>query len=50
MNDGRMNTLLDSVKDHIDGYLQVTDEEAMDMTRRLVREEGIFTGFSSLWL
>lgn len=34
-------------KQHIDGYLQVTDEEAMDMTRRLAREEGIFGGFSS---
>lgn len=34
-------------KDHIDGYLQVTDEEAMDMTRRLAREEGMFAGFSS---
>jgi cysteine synthase len=34
-------------KDHIDGYLQVTDEEAMEMTRRLAKEEGIFTGFSS---
>jgi cysteine synthase A len=34
-------------KDHIDGYLQVTDEEAMDVARRLAREEGIFAGFSS---
>jgi len=34
-------------KDHIDGYLQVTDEEAMDMARRLAKEEGIFAGFSS---
>jgi cysteine synthase len=34
-------------KDHIDGFLQVTDEEAMDVTRRLAREEGIFAGFSS---
>jgi cysteine synthase A len=34
-------------KDCIDGYLQVTDEEAMDVTRRLAREEGIFAGFSS---
>lgn len=34
-------------KDHIDGYLQVTDEEAMDMARRLAREEGVFAGFSS---
>jgi cysteine synthase A len=34
-------------KDHIDGYLQVTDEEAMNMARRLAKEEGIFAGFSS---
>lgn len=34
-------------KSHIDGYLQVTDEEAMDIARRLAREEGIFAGFSS---
>jgi cysteine synthase len=34
-------------KDLIDGYLQVTDEEAMDVTRRLAKEEGIFAGFSS---
>jgi cysteine synthase A len=34
-------------KDHIDGYLQVTDEEAMEVTRRLASEEGIFAGFSS---
>jgi cysteine synthase A len=33
--------------EHVDGYLQVTDEEAMDVTRRLAREEGIFAGFSS---
>ncbi len=31
----------------IDGYLQVTDEEAIDAARRLAREEGIFAGFSS---
>lgn len=30
-----------------DGYLQVTDEEAIVMARRLAREEGIFAGFSS---
>lgn len=34
-------------KDHIDGYLQVSDEEAMEIARRLAREEGIFGGFSS---
>jgi cysteine synthase A len=33
--------------DHIDGYLKVTDEEAIAMSRRLAREEGIFAGFSS---
>lgn len=31
----------------IDGYLKVTDREAIDMARRLAREEGIFAGFSS---
>ncbi|HUF00465.1 MAG TPA: cysteine synthase family protein [Anaerolineales bacterium] len=34
-------------KNHIDGYLQVTDEEAMELARRLANEEGIFAGFSS---
>ena len=34
-------------KDLIDGYLQVTDEEAMEVTQRLAKEEGIFGGFSS---
>ena len=33
--------------EHIDGYLKVTDSEAVDMARRLAREEGIFAGFSS---
>lgn len=33
--------------EHIDGYLQVTDEEAVQATRRLAKEEGIFAGFSS---
>ena len=33
--------------DLTDGYLEVTDEEALDVTRRLAREEGIFAGFSS---
>ena len=34
-------------KDLIDGYLQFTDEKAMEVTRRLAKEEGIFAGFSS---
>jgi cysteine synthase len=34
-------------KSHIDGYLQVRDEEAMEITRLLAKEEGIFAGFSS---
>jgi len=31
----------------VDGYLRVTDDEAMTMARRLAREEGVFGGFSS---
>ena len=30
-----------------DGCLQVSDDEAMTMARRLAREEGLFAGFSS---
>ncbi len=33
--------------EHIDGYIQVSDEEAIRCARRLAREEGIFAGFSS---
>lgn len=33
--------------EHIDGYLQVTDEDVMEVSRRLAKEEGIFAGFSS---
>ena len=33
--------------DHVDGYLQVGDEEAVEVARRLASEEGIFAGFSS---
>jgi len=31
----------------IDGYLKVSDQEAVLTARRLAREEGLFTGFSS---
>jgi len=34
-------------REHIDGFLQVTDDEAIACARRLAREEGIFGGFSS---
>jgi cysteine synthase A len=37
--------LLDRVP--IDGFLTVSDEEAIEMARRLAREEGVFAGFSS---
>jgi cysteine synthase A len=33
--------------EHVDGYLQVTDNEAIACCRRLAKEEGIFAGFSS---
>ena len=33
--------------EHVDGYLKVTDTEAIEVARRLAREEGIFAGFSS---
>ena len=33
--------------EHIDGYLQVTDSEAIQITRRLAKEEGVFAGYSS---
>ena len=33
--------------EHIDGYLQVTDDEAIQTSRLLAKKEGIFAGFSS---
>ncbi|MGE5257844.1 MAG: PLP-dependent cysteine synthase family protein [Hyphomicrobiales bacterium] len=33
--------------EHIDGYLKVSDTDAIRMARRLARQEGIFAGFSS---
>jgi cysteine synthase A len=33
--------------DLIDGYLQVSDQQAIAVARRLAREEGIFAGYSS---
>ena len=32
---------------HVDGYLQVSDAEAIDATRSLAASEGLFAGFSS---
>ena len=34
-------------RDLVDGFLQVTDEQAIEATRILAGEEGIFAGFSS---
>lgn len=33
--------------DLIDGYVQVSDEDAVKIARRMAKEEGIFAGFSS---
>lgn len=33
--------------EHIDGYVQVGDEEVIQTARKLAQEEGIFAGFSS---
>lgn len=33
--------------EHVDGYVQVSDQQAVETARRLAREEGIFAGFSS---
>ena len=34
-------------REHVDGYLQVQDEVAMQTARALAKKEGIFAGFSS---
>ena len=34
-------------RDWIDGFLEVRDQDAMAMARRLAREEGLFVGFSA---
>jgi cysteine synthase A len=33
--------------EHVDGYVQVSDEEAIQAARRLAKEEGVFAGFSA---
>lgn len=43
-----LTLLEDSIeKGHVDGFLQVTNEEATDMARLLAVREGIFGGFSA---
>ena len=42
-----MNGLEMMRHEHIDGFLKVTDEEAISATRELARTEGIFAGYSS---
>lgn len=45
---GYANARLEMIRPgDIDGYLQVTDAEAITAARRLAAEEGIFAGFSS---
>jgi cysteine synthase len=34
-------------QEHVDGYLQVSDRQAIEAARLLARQEGIFAGFSS---
>jgi cysteine synthase A len=34
-------------REHVDGYLQVQDEEAIQTARALAQKEGLFAGFSS---
>jgi cysteine synthase A len=34
-------------REHVDGYMKVSDNDAIEAARRLAREEGIFAGFSS---
>jgi cysteine synthase A len=33
--------------EHVDGYIQISDQEAIRIARRLAKEEGIFAGYSS---
>jgi len=44
MIDEFASSIVDVVRDT---YLQVTDEESIQVARRLAKEEGIFAGFSS---
>ncbi|MBL9137119.1 MAG: cysteine synthase family protein [Verrucomicrobiales bacterium] len=34
-------------REHVDGYLTVSDDEVLEVTHRLAREEGIFAGYSA---
>jgi len=42
-----MTTLPLLEMENIDGYLQISEQDAIETARRLAREEGIFAGFSS---
>ena len=42
-----MTDLIFVNKNHVDGYIKVSDTEAMSAARKLAKEEGIFAGFSS---
>ena len=34
-------------REHVDGFVKVTDEDAIQTARRLAKEEGTFAGFSA---
>ena len=34
-------------REHVDGFIKVSDGEAIAVARRLAKEEGVFAGFSS---
>ena len=42
-----MSSLSMLKKSKIDGYIQVSDQDAIECARRLAKEEGIFGGFSA---
>jgi len=48
LNPGYSMPVLDHMKEvSVDGFLEVTGDEATECTRRLAREEGLFAGYSS---
>ncbi len=42
-----MTALVFLKPEYIDGFVQISDQTAIETARRLAKEEGIFAGFSS---